>query len=640
MNNHVQMYYSLLESIADYSEECLEVLEPSAGDLPQWTNDIISRTRAWMKDVTHFLRGQENRGVRYGNAYHGRAYMATKNLREIHEYAKEALSLLSSGAGILPAWVEKKISVCEEYMDLVGHWLENEYVEGRRYGSYLAPVPGDAGDEALYRGRADGITGDYKNPYSPNSFKHGVYDQGFHEGYGTKERRYGARGGGRGALGGGGQGGRAGARGGARGGARSGGRRGGGAGRGGRADRRRSGRGPGHGARHRRHRHHRHHPHGGHIYPYYTLPYYYLEPYYEPVPVVLETPAQTIIPTISKVSARIQNGQGFIEIHGSGLSIIGGIGIAYHLNPSRGHQGSPISHQVQIIGHTDDVLTFIIPEPEARLSDFTMTDIAYFAYNQSNSWSAAFFAAAPYPFTPFANGRRRYGAETTSRPTGGGGRTPDGSGGRRREPTASTGTKRGPTVSIGIQRGPSSGISVQETPSSSIIGQPKIPGFSISVPPGSYIPPSPPIEVQENLQPSDMTQFMPPNRMLENHRSTLYHRQLGQDTGRRFGVPGFVAGEPGWAGNAGVAQSPHPTRRMRSEPPDPTFGPGLSAGQGGVEAFAGASGPRGVQTYGSMGYGSMGDGSMDMAVRGARFSSTRKRPKKGKMFRTRKGKKR
>jgi len=66
--------------------------------------------------------------------------------------------------------------------------------------------------------------------------------------------------------------------------------------------------------------------------------------------------------------------------------------------------------------------------------------------------------------------------------------------------------------------------------------------------------------------------------------------------GRRFGVPGIPAGMPGWGGQAGVAQSPHPARRMRSP--------------------AGPMG--GVQTYGSLGYGSMGDGSMDAAVRGSR----------------------
>ena len=68
-------------------------------------------------------------------------------------------------------------------------------------------------------------------------------------------------------------------------------------------------------------------------------------------------------------------------------------------------------------------------------------------------------------------------------------------------------------------------------------------------------------------------------------------KKADQSSGSRvFGVPGIPAGMPGWGGNAGVAQSPHP----------------------------GPTGPAGVQTYGSLGYGSMGDGSMDEAVRQGR----------------------
>lgn len=73
------------------------------------------------------------------------------------------------------------------------------------------------------------------------------------------------------------------------------------------------------------------------------------------------------------------------------------------------------------------------------------------------------------------------------------------------------------------------------------------------------------------------------------------------DSGRVFGVPGFTAGQPGWAGQAGVAQIPRPGRGSNygSRPP---------------------------KTYGSLGYGSMGDGSMDMAVR--TFASTPKPKRK------------
>lgn len=109
---------------------------------------------------------------------------------------------------------------------------------------------------------------------------------------------------------------------------------------------------------------------------------------------------------------------------------------------------------------------------------------------------------------------------------------------------------------------------------------------------------------------------MPPNRMLEPHRQGEQSRMLWHQTGRRFGNP-----PPGWIGAGGVAQIPHPNSGMRREP-DRSFGPGLSAGQGGVQSFeGGGAGPMAVQTYGSLGYASMGDGSMDMAVRqGRRFS--------------------
>lgn len=118
------------------------------------------------------------------------------------------------------------------------------------------------------------------------------------------------------------------------------------------------------------------------------------------------------------------------------------------------------------------------------------------------------------------------------------------------------------------------------------------------------------------MRPGAMEFTMPPNRMLEPHRQGEQSRMLWHQTGRRFGNP-----PPGWIGAGGVAQIPHPNRGMRREP-ERSFGPGLSAGQGGVQAFEGGGGPMAVQTYGSLGYGSMGDGSMDMAVRqeGRRFS--------------------
>jgi hypothetical protein len=58
--------------------------------------------------------------------------------------------------------------------------------------------------------------------------------------------------------------------------------------------------------------------------------------------------------------------------------------------------------------------------------------------------------------------------------------------------------------------------------------------------------------------------------------------------GRRYGVPGFVYGEPGWAGQGGV-QPGGRAGLMRGGDPLP-------------------------HNYGSLGYGSMGIGSMDRAT--------------------------
>jgi hypothetical protein len=104
--------------------------------------------------------------------------------------------------------------------------------------------------------------------------------------------------------------------------------------------------------------------------------------------------------------------------------------------------------------------------------------------------------------------------------------------------------------------------------------------------------------------------IQPPNRMLEPHRMVNRHRQLDpRETARVFGVPGIPPGTPGWGGQAGVAQSPHPVSGMAPR--------GGSAPMGGV------------QTYGSLGYASMGDGSMDMAVRGSRFAGSVDRAMRG-----------
>lgn len=398
--SHTETYRRLLESIAMYSKKMLSLLESGAGDLPQWANDLISESRTHIADVTHFLRGQANHGIRYGQSNHGRAYMATANLRQIHQYANECLGDMKKDAGHFPAWVENKISVVAEYMDLIGHWLENEGAEGRKYGTHQNQATGDASDVALYRGRADGITGQHRNPYSPNSFQRKIYEQGFAETSGRPAA----------APANSGDGG--------------------------------MGRGRGRRRRHRRN--------GIQSMPFWNIP----------------------------VHPKSQNG-------------------------------------------------------EAR------------------SYS-------------------------------------------------------------------SPGVKYQ-------------PGYGSMAARG--LAPTVPMDV------SGMEFTMPPSRMVEPTRMVEQSRMLWHQTGRRFGVPGFRAGTPGWAGAGGVAQMPHPSGGMR-EMPNRTFGPGLSAGQGGVQTFAGGGGrgARGVQTYGSIGIASMGDGSMDMAVRGGRQYAAPTKSKRSKRRRKRRKK--
>jgi len=185
MTEHTYMLRQNLADIDSYAGSMLADLERGAGELPQWTNHIISTVRTHMHDVVHFLRHQAKEGRRYGvpgipypqpgwwgqggvatadspflagerrygievvrgpqsgpavrssRVYAGRmeaASMTRKNLREIAEYAREAAGHLEHGAGIAPAWVEHKLSIAACRMDGMGHWLENEGVEGRKYG--------------------------------------------------------------------------------------------------------------------------------------------------------------------------------------------------------------------------------------------------------------------------------------------------------------------------------------------------------------------------------------------------------------------------------------------------------------------------------------------------------------------------
>lgn len=565
--SHAQMYRRLLESVSHYSKKSLGLLESGAGDLPQWTNDVLSATRTHLKDVTHFLRGQADHGIRYGGDPHGRAYMATKNLREVSEYADEALSHMKESAGHFPAWVENKISICAEYMDLIGHWLENESVEGRKYGTYLNPVPGDAGDEALYRGRADGIGGVKRNPYSPNSFQHKIYEQGFREGYGGSPRGYGDDIGDQSVEVG----------------ARRYGRGPGGRGRGGG---RHPGGGPGMGrGRGRRRRHRRNGVHG---YPYWNLPYNVYYPVYEEA-----------FPIVESVTPHWDDSEAVIILQGSGFNLIPGSLLFVELK-----QGG-LAHRIErreIHNRSDQSMEIRIRPLGGIPEDLEILGIAY----STNDGQLVLLTG---PFS-MAKGRKRF-ARTPSAP-----KPSPGTSSQPRMPSVPS-TSQPPSGRPPSSRPPTDSnipgaIPIPTIPE--VIHPGDVPGLLYQPGFGSAMAPGP---APTSLEPSKMEYMMPPNRMLEPHRQGLLHRQLGHQTGRRFGVPGFVAGQPGWAGQAGVAQIPHPTRG-RGPTVDRTFGPGLSAGQGGVQTFPGDGGPMAVQTYGSLGYASMGDGSMDMAVRGAR----------------------
>ncbi len=267
---HTRMMYQNLAAVGNYAHQMLAKLSRGAGELPQWTNHILSTVHAHVCDVTHYLRHEDSQGRQYGMSGRGmapwygkaglepsgenkrpvpddwgrgdlsqlevqasregrsveslarqygvpgrpfgtpgwygqggvatidsgflagsRSYagssepasIARKNLREIKAYAKEARSHFKKDAGIAPAWVEHKLSMAASQMDAMVHWLENEVVEGRQYGSHLTPVPGDAGDEPYLYGYADGIGGEYRGAnWEGHPFGRKIYDDAYRKG--------------------------------------------------------------------------------------------------------------------------------------------------------------------------------------------------------------------------------------------------------------------------------------------------------------------------------------------------------------------------------------------------------------------------------------------------------------------------
>jgi hypothetical protein len=123
-----------LHDIIRYAKLSLDLLHEGAGEIHPMMLFKAARARSNMQDVGHFLRYQNYQGRKYGTNITN-SYLFKKCMREIMHYANDILSNLENGAGEFPQWVNHKISVTAEYLDCVGHYLENEAAEGRRYGA-------------------------------------------------------------------------------------------------------------------------------------------------------------------------------------------------------------------------------------------------------------------------------------------------------------------------------------------------------------------------------------------------------------------------------------------------------------------------------------------------------------------------
>ena len=113
---------------------------------------------------------------------HEPASIARKNLRDIAEAARQAAGHLQHGAGIAPSWLEHKLSIAAGSMDSMGHWLENEGVEGRKYGTHLNSSPEDAKTIAQCYGYADGLGDIYTGPKWEGGPYRGDYERAHREG--------------------------------------------------------------------------------------------------------------------------------------------------------------------------------------------------------------------------------------------------------------------------------------------------------------------------------------------------------------------------------------------------------------------------------------------------------------------------
>ncbi len=121
-------------------------------------------------------------GPRRYAGHHEPAAIARRNLRDIAEAARQAAGHFQHGAGIAPSWLEHKLSIAAGSMDSMGHWLDNEKVEGRKYGSHLNPSPEDDKTIAQCYGYADGLGGIHTSKNWEGSPNRATYDRAQREG--------------------------------------------------------------------------------------------------------------------------------------------------------------------------------------------------------------------------------------------------------------------------------------------------------------------------------------------------------------------------------------------------------------------------------------------------------------------------
>lgn len=429
MAEHTYMLRQNLADIESYAGGMLADLERGAGELPQWTNHIISTVRTHMHDVVHFLRHQSREGRRYGyshrvgpgtrppaqmefstdpNKHLGRMYgtsrgeaspwygragvettskrfygqpkrretitvtgsrirrygvpgrpfgtpgwygqggvatvdsgflegsrryaatqqsasMARKNLREIAEYAREAAGYLEHGAGIPPAWLEHKLSISAGHMDGMGHWLDNEGIEGRKYGR-----PG---------GRRGGGRGRPGGPGGPGGFPGGP-------GHVPNPMRRGRF------------------------------------------------------WRKHPHRHVPYHPVWGYV------PWMYpgngIAPSGLQADIWLGEPPP--VPNVSKVYAREADGKFILGMRGSGFSAIDEDFLVILFRMGDGdYQQAQVPARVMI----DDQIEVELPLSQKNAPEFILSDIGFVDGGEIFSLSHSFFQLVPRPYTPF--GLRKYG---------------------------------------------------------------------------------------------------------------------------------------------------------------------------------------------------------------------------------------